>query len=221
MGRRVRSPVLRRPGGRFPARQRRGYTLIEVAISTIIVSVTLVAALQAVAASRVNQRNTGDRARAVQLAQTLLAEITRQSYIEPTDTPVFGRESGELNTSRAAYDDVDDYHNWSATPPQYKDGTTVPDGSGWTQEVSVQYLWSTDFVPPPPGSVPVGTLDSTLDALGVTLLAQGGVDTGIKQITVTIRRGGDVIARLRGIRSVDLPGPDQAQQLPDVIWDYL
>ena len=38
---------------------------------------------------------------------------------------------------RSAFDDVDDYDSWTASPPQYRDGTTIPNRTGWRQRVVV------------------------------------------------------------------------------------
>ncbi len=147
-------PALRRLSAAF--------TIVEAVISTIIVAVMFVAALNTVGASRLTQHRASLVSRGQLLAEALLAEILRQSYQEPADTPVFGREAGELATSRTNYDDVDDYHGWSATPPTAKDGTTLANSTGWQQTVTVEWV---DPV------VPTQT---------------AATESGVKRITVTV-----------------------------------
>ncbi len=118
----------------------RAFTIVEAMLSTIIVAVMFVAALNTVGASRLTQHRTALASRGQLLAQSLLSEILRQSYQEPTDTPAFGRETGELATSRANYDDVDDYQGWAASPPQNKDGTVVTNAANWKQKVTVEWV---------------------------------------------------------------------------------
>jgi type II secretory pathway pseudopilin PulG len=140
---------------------RRAFTLVEAAISTVIVAVMLVAALTTVGASKTTQHRAAILARGRLLAEALMAEILQQSYREPVDTAAFGRETGELATSRSAYDDVDDYHGWSASPPAAKDGTTLENTTGWKRTVTVEY---------------VNALDPSQTA---------AAETGAKRITVT------------------------------------
>lgn len=86
----------------------------------------------------------GTQARAaIDLAQDLMTEILSQSFEEPgTTTGSFGKESGE--SVRANFDDVDDYHGWSESPPTARDGTTLsgPDYSKMTRSVRV---WNVDL----------------------------------------------------------------------------
>jgi hypothetical protein len=75
------------------------------------------------------------------------------------------------------FDDVDDYHGWSASPPQTKDGTPLADYAEWTRSVVI------DFVDPSNPSAVVGT------------------DMGLTRITVTLTKGGGVQATLVALRS--------------------
>ncbi len=117
-----------------------GFTLIEAAISTVIVSVMFVAALNTVGAARVAQHKAALVGRGRTFASALMQEILQQSYQEPGATWVFGREAGESDTSRAAYDDVDDYHGWTESPPVAKDGTALPNSANWSRTVTVEWV---------------------------------------------------------------------------------
>ena len=96
------------------------------------------------------------------LADELMSEIVQQPYSDPDGSAVFGRESGESPTPRSAFDDVDDYDGWNASPPQYRDGTTIPDRTNWRQRVVI-----TRVVPTNPTQT-------------------SGTDQGAKRIRVTI-----------------------------------
>src|SRR4029079_17143748 len=119
---------------------RRALTLIEVVASTMIVGMMAVAALNALAAATKSSNSIGNRAVAAGLADELMSEIMMQSYSDPDGSPVFGHESGEATNIRSAFDDVDDYDGWNAKPPQYRDGTTIPDRTNWRQRVTVTYV---------------------------------------------------------------------------------
>jgi hypothetical protein len=99
-----------------------------------------VTALNTVGASRITQHKASLLGRGRTFAESLLAEILQQSYREPEGAYVFGREAGELETSRAAYDDVDDYQGWSESPPVAKDGTTLPNAANWRRAVTVEWV---------------------------------------------------------------------------------
>src|SRR3954465_3611720 len=121
-------------------RKSSGLTLIEVIASTIIVSMMAVAALNALAAATKSSNSIGNRAVAAGLADELMSEIMMQSYSDPDGSPVFGHESGESTSVRSAFDDVDDYDGWNASPPQYRAGTTIPERANWRATVAVTFV---------------------------------------------------------------------------------
>jgi len=122
-----------------PARSR-AFTIVEAVISTIIVAVMLVAALSTVGASRLVQQETSLAVRGRQLAESLMAEILRQDYQDPNEPVSFGPEADESAVTRADFDDVDDYHGWSSSPPVAKDGTPLTNSTGWQRSVTVAWV---------------------------------------------------------------------------------
>ena len=158
---------------RQPAR--RGFTLVEAAISIAIVGGLVVASLYALGGAA--------RGRSVQtaaavgdgLAACLLSEILQCKYVDST-SPTFGPETGETNGTRSAFEDVDDYNGWTETPPQNKDGTTLTGYTGWTRSVVVAWV-------------------------APATLAVSATDTGLKKITVTVtdpRGRQTTVSALRG-----------------------
>ena len=126
-------------------KDRRGFTLVEVVISTLIVAIMFVAAMSTVAASRVSQHKLSVSSRGYLLAESLMAEILHQDYEEPEDTVDFGPEPGESHATRTDFDDVDDYHNWSASPPIARDGTELMDSDRWQRSVIVKWVMASDL----------------------------------------------------------------------------
>lgn len=116
-------------------RCRRGITIAEAAIATIIVAGVLVAAMNSVAASRTIRGRVADRVRAQQLALDLMSEILQQGFADP----------GTPATSRAAWAYVNDYNGLVDSPPQTKSGTAIPDVSSWSRNVSMQWADPTTF----------------------------------------------------------------------------
>ncbi len=153
---------------------RRAFSLPEVIISTFIVGMLLVTAMKVVGTATSGQLDNAEQGRAALLAHALMAEILELSYREPDDPPVFGPESGEgTGNTRNGYDDVDDYHGWTATPPTEKDGTPLPNLTAWQRSVSVIYV--------------------NPDAHGTVV----GSDQGTKLLTVSVTRDGTAMSTLR------------------------
>jgi MSHA pilin protein MshD len=124
-----------RPGNYLTA-----FTIVEAMISTIIVGVMFVAALNTVGASRLTQHKASLVCRSQLLAESLMSEILRQSYKDPDGTPIFGRESNESATPRTTWDDVDDYEGLSESPPVTKDGAALTNATGWQRTVKVEWV---------------------------------------------------------------------------------
>lgn len=116
---------------------RRGFTMIETLLSTVVVGVMMVAAVRVVATARVMQFHTASRAQAGLLAEGLLAEITSKPYEDPS-SPIFGRETGESGNNRDSLDDVDDYHGWDEKPLREADGSNMSGMSEWGCKFTVE-----------------------------------------------------------------------------------
>jgi len=82
---------------------------------------------------------------AQRLATDLLAEIALLPYKDPNGSVKFGPEDDESAATRAAFDDIDDYDGWTASPPQKKDGTAETGADGYTRSVLVQCVSVSDF----------------------------------------------------------------------------
>ena len=168
--------MLHRKRAHLPVGPRGGFSLIEATMAMLLVAVLLVAALSTLSASTTTSRISAERATGLLLAQDLVAEIVGAAYIEPDDTPAFGPEGAEDDGTRSAFDDVDDYHNWDASPPERRDGTAIPDRTTWRRTVQVRYVNPNN-------------------------LQQIGGDQGVKRITVVVTRSGKPVAQLVGIRT--------------------
>lgn len=143
------------PGSRL------GLSLVEVAVSTLLVGVVLVGALRGVGGVLTTWSTAEQRHDGLGVAQQLMAEILQQPYADPNAVPLLGLELLESGSNRATWDDVDDYHGWSRSP-QDKSGNPLAGFSGWTCAVTVQHANVAN-----PQNV-------------------GGADQGLKRITVTV-----------------------------------
>ena len=158
--------------------RRRAFTIVEAALSTIVIGVMLVAALNTVAASRASQARNTSRTVGVELAKSLMAEITAQTY-EDGGLPVgsFGLPLAKVTGNRSKFNDVDDYDGLSDTPPKAKDGTALGGLPEWSRTVRVRWV-----NPANPETVQI-------------------VNTGAKRITVTALRNGVPVVTLDALRT--------------------
>lgn len=162
---------------RAKSASRRGWTLLEVSICTLLVGLVLASAMQAFGSVLRSRASISDRARAVQLAGQLLTEILDCRYIDEGASPLFGPEATEVGTTRTLYDDVDDYNGWSETPPKDKTGTTLPNLTGWQREVVVEWV-----DPANPATVSL-------------------TDQNVKRVTVTVKKNSVVLGRQVALRT--------------------
>jgi Tfp pilus assembly protein PilV len=154
-------------------------SLVEVVVATLVVGIMFVAAIGMVGASRKGEFILDERARGALLGEALMGEILEQAYEDPQEPPGgFGVESADVSAGkRALFDDVDDYHNWTASPPQEKSGTAIAWAADYATSVVVQW---------------VKTSDPTQSNAG---------DTGIKRIVVTVKRSDREVAVLTAWRT--------------------
>jgi len=115
---------------------RRGLSMIEVVISTALISVVLVGALNAVGQSAKTSEATHTSAMSAWLADDLMAEMMAAPAAF-TGVMARGPESDEVGRSRSVFDDLSDYHGWTASPPQQMDGAVIPGTTGWTRSANV------------------------------------------------------------------------------------
>lgn len=150
-------------------------------MSTVIVSVMLVAVLYAMTSARaaraVNVRHT----RGALLAQDLLSEIMARSYADETDAFSTGPGPDETVGNRSGFDDVDDYWDWQASPPQDRNGDALPGLDHWQRKAEVRYV--------------------SPDALD-TVVTPGG--SSVKRIRVIVLVDGRPVAEQVGYRA-DVP----------------
>lgn len=146
---------------------RTGLTLVEVAFSSLLVGLLVVGSLQSVGAVWRARRATADRTNRMMLAEELMQEIASQPLVDPVagKTTPFGVDPGESNLNRIAFDDADDYDNWSASPPKSRDGTVRVEFPEWTRSVLVDHVSGED---------------------ATSVVSDGSGEQGVRRITVTV-----------------------------------
>lgn len=173
---------------------RRGFSMMEVVMSTLIVGGMLVASLSTVAASRASMKTLDHQGRAALLGQDLMDEIMAKRYEEPSlPAGSFGLAADEAAAgNRSLYDDVDDYHGLDESPPRRADGSTISGSEGYRRIVWVGWVRPDDLV-------------------------IVNYNTGVKGVIVWTARGEKTLSTLVALRSNASfdPAADQLYVAPD------
>jgi type II secretory pathway pseudopilin PulG len=145
-----------------------GFSMMETTVAISLVSILLVSSLQTLAFTTQHSNRDLENLRALGFAEQLLAEIVPLNYLDPIEpTTALGREPTETSTTnRSAWDDVDDYNGIKESTLRYRDGTTIPNATGWLRGATV-----TSLVP--------STLATTTD-----------LTSPLRRITITLERSG-------------------------------
>lgn len=141
-------------------------------MSTLLVGLVLVTASTTTQTALRVQINAAQLTKGSYLAHALIGEMLELSYMQPgqTSSPI-GLDAGESPTTRANYNDVDDYNGWNDAPPQNKDGSVMPDLANWQRNVVVQWVGP-----------------ATL-----TQSSGSSSETGMKRLTVSVYHNGTLI----------------------------
>ena len=113
-----------------------GLTLIEVVVSTLLVSTVMLTSLAASTNLLRNQTAARAKTTAQVLSSQILDEITAVDF-EDRLKAEFGLEPDESNDDRTTFDDVDDYHDYGETTPTHRDGTAIDGFAGWSYTVEI------------------------------------------------------------------------------------
>ncbi len=180
------------PDTRYPMPRRsrdRGFTLIEAALTTVIVGtgvLSIVAAQQAY-----HQKN--DWAQRTGTAMLLANEIRELTLPMPMSDPITGTafvgpEPGENNVS--SYDDLDDfagalvggeYVGLTFDPPIDALRRPIPDMAGWSQRVTAMSVLVDNIAVDPALAQPLGS--TPMMRMSVDVLYQGPNDAEASLVT--------------------------------------
>jgi MSHA pilin protein MshD len=158
--------------------RRRGLSLVEAVLAVALTAVLILMSLSSMGSIAKGRQVANQAYQGTMLAEQLMTEICQNAYSDPQGGTTFGPETSDITNpaTRNLFDDVDDYNNWSETPPRNKDGTTVANFTGWTRTVAVAYI------------------DPATMAVSAT-------DKGTKRVTVTVADPRGNQTTLVGLRS--------------------
>ncbi|MCG8448026.1 MAG: prepilin-type N-terminal cleavage/methylation domain-containing protein [Pirellulales bacterium] len=150
--------------------RRRGFSMVEIVVATLLVGIVVVGSLSTLGAAVRTQTTSSKLADGPLLAEQLLAEIMSMPFEDPEDGgSSLGLNSGESGGNRLDFDDVDDFHGWSPSNVQTRDGTVLSEYAGWTRAAVVQ--WANRF------SGDWRSTESSLKRIFVTVVSPDGVIT--------------------------------------------
>ncbi len=148
-------------------RRRRGFTLIESALVTIIVGTGVVAVMQLLAVGSVSTRQSQNLTTAVHLANQIHELSLGLAFADPADPTHWGPSTGE---TLATYDDVTDLDGQTYSPPIDARRQTLTSLSDWSQSITVD----------------------SVDPARITVTVPKG-STRAQRITVNISHNGQIV----------------------------
>jgi len=158
---------------------RRGISMAETILSTVLVGFVLVSTLQIVGPIVQSTSVHADRLVAANLANELAEEIATKLFTDPQINAIdaLGVDAGERAANRIDFDDVDDYQGWASTPPKLSNNNPNNALVAWTRSVKV---------------VHVALSDATTET---------ATNTGLKRVTVIVSKNGVELARINSLHS--------------------
>ncbi len=128
---------------------RGGYILMEVVVTVLILSLSIVALMPIFAMSYKGSRRSERTLVAIHLAQELMEEIKLRKWDEASytgrpgplaDPGPLGPDPGEDPKDKRSFNDVDDFAGWREEPPQDPVMRPLAESSGYRRSVLVRYL---------------------------------------------------------------------------------
>jgi len=120
--------------------RRGGFTLIEAAITTVIIGVGCLAMLQLLGAGTVANGEGTELTKAMNLAGNIRECLTGVAFCDPVVKDNWGLDTGESMTVLSTLDDLDDFDGKTFSPPidARRAKLTSPNYNGWSQTVKVE-----------------------------------------------------------------------------------
>lgn len=142
--------------------------MMETTVSITLVSVLLIGSLHTLAFSTQSTGRDLDGLRALGLAEQIFSEISTLNYIDPIETTTaFGREATETDAIvRVNWDDVDDYNGLKESTLRYRDGTSIPNTTGWIRQVIVTGIVPSTLATTTSIAAPLRRVSITLEKSG-------------------------------------------------------
>jgi type II secretory pathway pseudopilin PulG len=117
---------------------RSGFTLIEAALVTTIISFGVLAMLQLLAVGTVSNSDGAEMSTAINLAKSVREMMIGMAIADPQTPTHWGSEAGENLSGASGYDDIDDFDGKSYSPPIDARRASIAALPDWSQSIRVQ-----------------------------------------------------------------------------------
>jgi hypothetical protein len=114
---------------------RKGFTLIEAALVTTIISFGVLAMLQLLAVGTVSNNDGAEMSTAINLAKGIRELMIGMPIADPVTPTHWGSEAGE---NLATYNDIDDFDSKTYSPPIDARRISINALTDWSQTIRVQ-----------------------------------------------------------------------------------
>jgi Tfp pilus assembly protein PilV len=156
---------------RYPnLKGRRGFTLMEVGMGTMIIGLGVMAVLQLTAKLTVSQDGAVDMTVAVNLANNIHELFYNLSFANPTTPTQWGPSNGQ---TLATYNNNSDFDGSSFSPPIDTERNTLSNLTGWTQSIAVNSVDPNHITSTvPDGTTSMERITVTISHLGQTVYTE-------------------------------------------------
>jgi prepilin-type N-terminal cleavage/methylation domain-containing protein len=114
---------------------RRGFTLMETSLATIIIGIGVTAIVQLLAKGTISNMNGADLTTAVNLANNIHELTYGLTMVDPNNPTNWGAETGE---TLATYSHLDCFNDKTFSPPIDTRRQALSSYTNWSQSISVQ-----------------------------------------------------------------------------------
>lgn len=118
-------------------RRRRGFTLVEAAVATLIVAVMVSAAISVVGGAARGAAREREWRRGQALASAMMAEALAAAFADPQGGTAFGIDAGETAGAPSTFDDIDDFDGYTESGSINFKGQKITWTDGWVRRVEV------------------------------------------------------------------------------------
>lgn len=164
-----------------PTRRRRGFSLVEVLVATVILGIGMAALMTAMAANTRTNTEGQSVTQAVFLAQELREYTLTLPFADPTPGDA-GSPPGVDPYDGGTIDDLDDLMDRTFSPPLDGQGGSHYELQGWSQTVTLSWRDDGDLAGATrtPGSTKVVHVQVTISYEGREVLTTGWIVTDRK-----------------------------------------
>ncbi len=120
-----------------PAKLRVGFTLVELIVSMLVISIALSGTLMVLNTVTVHSADPMIMQQAAAIAEAYLDEITLKSYLDPGPDPDTGQLCPAAEASRNLYDNICDYDGLSDSGARDHNGNAITGLEDYQVDVSV------------------------------------------------------------------------------------